>query len=96
MAFVGHDVESATASVKTATDLTIPANATGVELQADTSDIRYTMDDATDPTQITGMVLVNGLDPEPFLIQDLRKIRFTRGSGSNGNLNCHFWAGRNI
>jgi len=94
MAFLLSEQIVATAVVKTVTSLTVPAEATGAQLQSDTNDVRYTMDDATDPTQTEGMILVNGLDPEEFLIGDVRKIRFIRGAASDGNLNIHYYTGR--
>jgi len=94
MAFLHSESEAATAAVKTAADFSIPNEATGVELQASDNDVRYTMDDETDPTQTTGMILVVDLDPETFLIEDFLKIRFVRGAASNGTLNCHFFCGR--
>lgn len=94
--YLSHEQVSATASVKTASALTIPAKATHAELQADTSDIRYTMDNTTDPTVSSGMVLLTTEDPALFLIEDVYRIRFIRGSGTNGNLNIHYIAGRDI
>lgn len=94
--YLSHQQVAATASVKDVDDLTVPAKATHAELQADTSDIRYTMDNATDPTQTSGMILLTTEDPMLFLIEDIKRIRFTRGSGSNGNLNVHYVAGRDI
>ena len=76
--------------------LTIPANATMVELQADTQSIRYTMDNSTDPTVSSGMVLLVTQEPRMFLIEDLKRIRFIRGAGSNANLNIHYAAGRDV
>lgn len=92
MSFLLHEEIAATAGVKDASSLNIPPTATSALLQADTSDIRYTMD-GSDPTQTSGMVLVNGLEPEDFLIQDIRQLKFTRGSGSDGNLNVHYYNG---
>jgi len=94
--YLSHEQVAATAAVKDVDDLTVPAKATHAELQADTSDIRYTMDNATDPTQTSGMILLTTEDPMLFLIEDINRIRFTRGSGSNGNLNVHYVAGRDI
>lgn len=94
--YLSHEQVAATAAVNDVDDLTVPAKATHAELQADTSDIRYTMDNATDPTQTSGMILLTTEDPMLFLIEDINRIRFTRGSGSNGNLNVHYVAGRDI
>lgn len=92
MSYLLHEEIVASAAVKDASSLNIPSTATSARLQADTSDIRYTMD-GSNPTQTSGMVLVNGLEPEDFLIQDVYNIRFTRGSASDGNLNIHYYNG---
>jgi len=95
--FLSYEQVEADATVKTIADLTIPTGANGAMLQADSSNIRYTMDDSNDPSQTEGMILLtNLLPPETFLIQDMNRIRFTRGSGSNGQLNIHWWGGRVI
>ncbi len=94
--YLGYEQVAATNVVKTVAALTIPANATMVELQSDTQDIRYTMDDATDPTQATGMMLITTLPKVMFLIEDLKRIRFVRGAAVDGNLNLHYAAGRDI
>lgn len=88
--FLSFEQVSALITVKTVSALTIPGEATRVSLQADTQNVRYTMDDSTDPAQTSGMVLIVGNPPEEFLIADLRRIKFVRGSGSNGNLNLHY------
>ena len=91
-----HENIAATATVKDASALSIPAKATQAELQADTSDIRYTMDDLSYPTEFSGMVLLTTEDPKLFLIEDIQRIRFVRGSADDGNLNVHYIAGRDI
>lgn len=96
MAYIRHERISATGAVKTVTSLDIPKEATSARLQSDTVDVRYTMDGATDPSATSGMVLVNGLDPEDFLIQDVQKIRFTRGGAQDGGLNVHYYCGREV
>ena len=96
MAFLLYEQESATATAKTVSDLSIPARATDAQLQADTQDIRYTMDDATTPTLTSGNVLKAGLAPETFLVEDVKNIRFVRGAGSNGVLNVHWFGGRDV
>lgn len=96
MAYLFEESIAATASEKNLADLNVPANATGADLQADTQDVRYTMDGTTVPTQTTGMVFVVGNEPEPFLIEDVKNIKFVRGAGSDGQLNLHYWAGRDV
>ena len=83
-------------AVKTLTSLTVPANATAAELQADTNPVRYTMDNATNPTQTSGMVMAVADQPKLFLIEDVNRMRFTRGAGADGNLNIHYLAGRDV
>lgn len=94
--FIGFEQVSATDAVKTADSLTIPANATAVEIQSDTQNVRYTMDNETDPTQSAGMLFLTTDCPKVFGIDDLLRIKFTRGAGSDGNLNFHYSAGRDI
>lgn len=94
--FLSYQQVAATAAVKTVADLTVPAKATHVELQATTQPICFTMDNVTNPTQTSGMVLLTTEGPRLFLIEDLRRIRFCRGAGSDGNLNLHYLAGRDI
>lgn len=96
MAYLLHEQIAATSSVKDVDALNIPANATHAELQADTQDVRYTMDDTNNPTQTAGMILVTTSEPKLFLIEDVKRIRFVRGAGSDGNLNFHYIAGRDV
>ena len=96
MSYLYVEQVAATASVKDVDDLNIPNNATWAELQADTQDVRYTMDGATNPTQTSGMVLLTTEDPSFFLIEDVKQIKFVRGAGSNGNLNLSYGAGRDV
>lgn len=93
MSYLSYERVAATDDVKDADDLTIPNTATHAELQADTQDVRYTMDDSSDPDQSSGMILIVGLEAKAFLIDDVRNIRFHRGAGSNGNLNLHYFTG---
>lgn len=94
--YLSHEEIVADGSVKDVDSLTVPSKATHAELQADSSDIRYTMDNANDPAQSAGMILYQTGEPKLFLIEDIKRIRFTRGSGSNGNLNVHYIAGRDV
>lgn len=98
--YLGYQQIAATAIVKTyaSAGFTLPANVspTHVELQADTQDIRYTMDNATNPTQTSGMVLAVGDPPKLFVIDDLLRIRFVRGAGADGVLNVHYVGGRAV
>jgi len=85
----------AAATVKTAADLTIPAEATHAEVCASANDIMYTMDNATNPTTTMGMILsvFSGIDT--FNIEDIKRIRFIQAA-SGAKLNIHYFAGRNI
>lgn len=94
--YLSYQQVTAVLTVKTQLNLTIPAKATFAELRADTNPIRYTMDNATDPTPSSGMVLAVADEPKLFNIEDLRRIRFCRGAGADGNLNIHYGAGRDI
>lgn len=73
-----------------------PTNATLVELQADVQDIRYTMDDSTDPAVDTGMVLLTTQPPKLFTMEDLTRARFFRGAGSDAELLIHYLSGRDV
>ena len=96
MAYLSYEQVAVSNTVLTSSSLTIPANATRAELQADTSNIRYTMDGATDPTVASGMLLLTTSDPMDFPIGDILNLRFIRNGGSDGNLNVHYSSGRNV
>lgn len=91
--FVRYQQVASSAAVKNQSNLTIPGAATHAMLQAETQDIRYTMDNATTPTSTVGMLLKAGLAPEQFLIEDLRRIHFTQAAGGAGLLNIHYFCG---
>ena len=88
MAFLDYEQVVADGTIKDNTALTIPALANWAMIQADTENIRYTLDGTTHP--VSGKRLIVGLIPEMVLIQDLKLIRFYREGGSNGNLNIHY------
>jgi len=96
--YIGFERIVATAAVKTVAALTIPAGAHGAELQSDTNHVRYTMTNGNpNPTAIDGMLLLTTDGPKQFLIEDIRRIAFTRdGVVNNGSLNIHYFAGRNL
>jgi hypothetical protein len=100
--YTSIDVSNA---VVTVPDARIPDNATHVHLQADVNDIRYTMDDQTDPSTSSGMILhadhaggVSGVGTPPitFLIEDLKRGRFIRDGANDSVLHLHFFAGRDV
>ncbi len=96
--FVGYEQRTVVDAVQTIADLTIPVGTHQVQIQASVVDIRYTMDNVTNPTQTLGMVFEAGAEqPTEFLGEDLIRIRFIRGAGQgNGLLNFHYSSGRQI
>ena len=90
MAYTHFERVASSGSVKDVGDLNPPSTATHVELQADTQDIRYTMDGSTDPASGSGMLLVASAQPKLFLIKDLKNIKFIQGAGGAGGLNAHY------
>ena len=94
--YLFYEQVAATVAVKTVADLNPPANATHVDIQSDTQNVRYTMDDTTDPTITSGMIFVVGLPIKTFLVEDLKRIRFIRNGGVDAVLNLHYFAGRDI
>ena len=93
--YLSYEQITVDATNQQAGSLHIPAKATHAELQADTGSIRYTMDNVTNPSSTFGMLLLTTEPPKQFLIDDIRRIRFTQGSGA-AKLNIHYFAGRNI
>ena len=94
--FIGYQQVNASGNVKTVANLTVPADTHGVLLQAETQNVRYTMD-GTNPTQTSGMLLIAGAEqPTEFSSEDLQRIRFMRGAATNGVLNLHYFSGRAI
>ena len=88
MAFISFEQVTATDSIKSSSDLTIPAAANFAMLQADTENVKFTLDGSTHPSY--GKRLIVGLVPEEIKISDLKNIRFIRESASNGNINIHY------
>jgi hypothetical protein len=81
----------AAANLATAIAPTIPAGTREIHMQADTQNIRYTLDGTT-PTATNGMILVAGAhQPQVIrLSQSLHAIKFILESGSP-NLNLHYF-----
>jgi hypothetical protein len=96
--YLSAEQVAVTNSAKDVSDLTIPGNATHAELQATTSSVpvRYTMDDSTTPTVSVGMLLLAEGEPKTFLVEDIRRIKFIRGAGSDGTLDIHYFGGRDV
>jgi hypothetical protein len=74
--YVGFERVSCRGSVKTASDLHIPPNATGAIIQSEIGAVRYTCDNKTDPTGDTGMLVKLTDLPFQMLIEDVIRIRF--------------------
>lgn len=96
MPFLSYERVEATDNVQDVDALTVPANATLVDVQADTNDVRYTMDGDTDPDQAVGMIIHTDEPARSFLVEDLNRIRFHRGAATNGWLNLHYYSGRDV
>ena len=88
--YLGYEQITVSNSVLDVDDLTIPDGTVAAELQAETQDVRYTMDDSTDPAQGSGMILIAGGEIKEFLRENLNRIRMIRGAGSNAKLNIHY------
>ena len=72
----------------------MPSGATHAEIQADTQNVRYTMDNKVVPAQAIGMIFLVTEPPKSFSVADIRHIHFVRGAGSDGVLNIHYFGGR--
>ena len=91
MAFLGFENMTVTDAVKQVQAFTVPAGVlTSVALQAQTQNVRYTMDGSTNPTVSVGMLLLTGQPPESFTVEDFQKIRFIRDGGANADLVVHY------
>jgi len=88
--YVGFEQITVSSTVLTQADLTIPAGASHVELQADTQSVRYTMDNSSDPTAAIGMILLVTEPPKLFQLEDMQRVRLIRGAGSDAKLNIHY------
>lgn len=96
MAYISYEQIAVLGVVLTVSALTIPANATSAEIQAqDDGDVNYTLDGTSNPGASSGMILQAGNTPKEILIDDLRNIRFVK-SAANTFLNVHYFAGRSV
>lgn len=86
------------AVVKDASAFTVPSGTTYVELQADTQNVRYTMDGTTTPSDTLplGMLFLTTQPPRQFSIEDFQNIKFIQDVGGTAALNAHFYTGRDI
>ena len=88
--YIGYEQVDATGTVRSAADdLTIPAQCTHAEFQADTGDIRYTMD-GTNPQQGSGMVFATTHAPKLFTREQFVLLKWRRGSATDAKLNVHY------
>ena len=94
--FLGYQQVTVGDTVLTVASFTIPVGANHVMLQAEAQNVRYTMDNTSAPDTGVGMVLIVGLAPELFSIEDFRRIKLHRGAGSDGKINVHYSGGRSI
>ena len=96
MAFIGYDqVLCDGPAVQDVTALTVPARATGAEIQAQSDgDVNYTLD-GTSPGASKGMILNSNNAPKEILIEDLNNIQFVK-SDADTHLNVHYFAGRDV
>lgn len=94
--FLSFEQVAVAGSVLDSTAFTIPPKASGVDLQADTNDIRYTMDNVTPPSGTAGMLLLVTEPPRYFEITDLKRIKIIGDGGAAAKLNVHYHAGRDI
>jgi len=90
--YIGYEQVAVAGVVLDAAALAIPATATLVELQADTTAVRYTMDGVIAPTGVLGMLLLVTEPPKLFLREDLANIQFFGDGGVAGVLKLHYIA----
>lgn len=83
-----EQITISTARVYSVNDLSPNPLATSVMLQAASANIRYTMD-GTPPTTAIGMLLLTTSEPEMFLMEDFKRIKFIAASGTP-TLNIHY------
>lgn len=95
--FLSYERVDVDTTVKTyAANITAPdGDADCAELQADTANIRYTMDNSSNPSGSLprGMILLTTEPPRKFLKEDIVRMRFTCASAAG--LNIH-WYGRPV
>ncbi len=96
MVYLSFEQVLVTTNVRDVNNLTVPGNATWAELQAVDNHVRYTMDNSSDPTAGSGMLLLTTSDPKLFLIEDIRRIKFISGAGADAELNVHYGSGRDV
>jgi hypothetical protein len=93
--FISYEQINVNDIVKTVASFTVPGNTHHAEIMA-TADVRYTMDNSTDPTQNSGMIFRSTDPPKSFEVEDVKRIRVIRGGASNTTLEVHYFSGREI
>jgi len=94
---IGYERVIADATVKTATAFSIPDRATRAIVQCEDFNVRFTMDNATDPSASVGFLMQQGTWYE-FPIEDFKRIRFTvkNGGTNQAPMNIHYATGRDV
>jgi hypothetical protein len=91
--FVGYQQIAVGNAVLPPGTFNVPNGTARVMLQATAESVRYTMDNATLPTAVVGMMLVAGLAPEWFELEDLNRMFFVSANiGALAYLNVHYYA----
>ena len=90
--FVGYQRVAVGAAVTNLAGVAVvPAGTVRVQVQADLLNVRYTMDNATNPAVGVGMLLIVGQPPEWFEVQDFLRMRAI-SVGALSGLNVHYYA----
>lgn len=94
MTYLGYLQYTITDAVFRVFRANMPANATHVDVQVETHNVRYRMDGG-DPTATKGMLLIAQHDPITFSLDQLVDARFFAAQ-NDAILNLHFFAGRDV
>jgi hypothetical protein len=96
--YISYENLEATTIVQDVTALDVPVDATHAEIQAEVQNVRYTMDNLTNPSNHSGMILLTTEPPRLFDIEDVKRIKFISDDvATSGRLNIHYYqAGRDI
>jgi hypothetical protein len=90
MKCLGYERITVDVTVKTASNLAIPADTTVAEIQAEGDNIHYTLDGTSVPGSSSGMLLPANGEPKEIQIENLLNIKFTQDAGSPF-LNVHYF-----
>ena len=94
--YLSYERVTADDTAKGVSALTVPAGATHAEIQADTNNVRYTMDGSTEADSTVGMLFLTTEGPKQFVIEDVKSISFHQVAAGAGAINIHYFGGRNI